>query len=164
MAALLDQVNDRLAKALASLESEVGDFLKQKERILNGPRVPAQQALLNENASIKDRAAALMTEAQAVKSALDAFDPLDFSKYTKVPGLVQAAGTVAPKVLEMREAMRGHRSRVDAYLNAPASGPNAASAQGSLLSSLASASPAKKAGLVVLVLVAGAVIKKGRKK
>jgi len=163
MAALLDQIKDRLNQSLADLEAEVGEFLKQKSRILSGPRVPVQQALLDENASIKDRAAALMTEAQAVKTSLDSFDPMDFTRYTKVPSLVKSAGGVVPKVLEMRQSMLGHRSRVDAYLKAPASGPNAPQAQASLMSSLASGSPAKAAGLVVVVLAVGAAVRKWRK-
>lgn len=127
MTALMDQFKEKVDMTLASLESEVGDFLKTKEAILRLPQTLVKQTLLNENAVLKERATKAIADAQAVKAMLSSFNPLDFASYKNVPSLTRSAGVTAESLVRLREDMKAHRSRVEQASSSIPPNPNKAS-------------------------------------
>jgi len=152
MTALLDKFKDRLDESLAQAQDEVGDFLKQKRRILTAPKTLAQQQLLNANVTLQDRATKMIAEATSVKARLDAFDPMKFSEYGKIGGLTQDAAILASNLLKLRSDMQAHKTQVDNLQSDPQAQPPSRSAD--LSASLGTGLPVKALGIGALGVVA----------
>jgi len=162
MTALLDQFKDKLDESLAQAQDEVGDFLKQKKRILAAPKTLTQQQLLNANAVLQTRATAMIAEASTVKTRLDAFNPMKFSEYGKIGELTKDAGVLASNLLKLREEMKAHVTQVDQLSSAPQASP--ASASASWVAHLGNGLGAKAAGLGFLVAAGVAAYREYRKR
>jgi hypothetical protein len=115
----LTAIQDKLDSTIADAQSEVGQFLMQKKRILELPNpAPDRAALMQDQKDIEDRAGGVVSAATALKAKFDNLDPLDFDNLRNLPSLLKEGSDVLAQLGQLRSAMQAHIARVNAASSA----------------------------------------------
>lgn len=123
----LSSIQDQLDSVIAEAQSEVGQFLMQKKRIMDLPNpAPDRASLLQDQKDLEGKATTIVSQATALKSKLDNIEPLDFSNLRNLPSLMKEGADVLAQLAQLRSAIKAHIARVDAACYAqplPSRGP-----------------------------------------
>lgn len=107
--------SDSLQSAIADAQALVGQFLMQKQRILNLPSGNVRETLLNVQTKIEGQAPGIIAKAQSIQTALSQkFDPFKIASYTALGPALKSAGQIVPQVAQMTQAIKAHIANVDA--------------------------------------------------
>lgn len=111
----LSALQDKLDSVIAEAQSEVGQFLMQKKRILDLPNPsPDRATLMQDQTDLEAKAQAIVNQALALKTKVDGIDSLDLDTLKSIGPLLSEGTNVLAQLAQLRSAMQAHIARVDA--------------------------------------------------